>query len=83
MVVESARICGRVGFALGVTGYLGCAWWGFGAAWHYCMGACITGLLSRICGNAETAHILFNLFSIFQNIFYDPTGPILEDFSDR
>ena len=44
MVVESARICGRVGFALGVTGYLGRAWWGFGAAWCYCMGACITGL---------------------------------------
>ena len=41
MVVESARICGRVGFVLGVTGWLGRAWWYFGAAWCYCMGACI------------------------------------------
>ena len=29
MVVESARICGRVGFVLGVTGYLGRAWCAF------------------------------------------------------
>ena len=26
MVAESARICGSVGFMLGVTSYLGCAW---------------------------------------------------------
>ena len=27
MVSEVARICGRVGFVLGVTSYLGRAWW--------------------------------------------------------
>ena len=27
MVVESTRICGKVGFVLGVTSYLGRAWW--------------------------------------------------------
>ena len=40
MVVESARSLGRVEFVLGVTSYLGRAWWGFGAAWvllHGCM----------------------------------------------
>ena len=40
MVVESARICGRVGFVLGVTSYLGRAWLGSGAAWvllHGCI----------------------------------------------
>ena len=40
MVVEHARNLGRVEFVLGVTSYLGRAWWGFGAAWvllHGCM----------------------------------------------
>ena len=42
MVAESARICGRVGFALGVTGWLGRAWWGFGAAWVLLHGCILT-----------------------------------------
>ena len=45
MVVEPPRICGRVGFVLGVTGYLGRAWWDLELHGCYCMGACITGLV--------------------------------------
>ena len=44
MVVESARVCGRVGFVLGVTSYLGRAWWVLELHGCYCMGECITGL---------------------------------------
>ena len=44
MVVEVSRICGRVGFVLGVTSYLGRAWWDLELHGRYCMGACKTGL---------------------------------------
>ena len=39
MVVEVSRICGRVGFVLGVTSYLGHAWWDLELHGCYCMGA--------------------------------------------
>ena len=45
MVVEPPRVCGRVGFVLGVTGWLGRAWWDLELHGCYCMGACITGLV--------------------------------------
>ena len=45
MVAEGPRICGRVGFVLGVTSYLGRAWVGFELHGCCCMGACITGLV--------------------------------------
>ena len=45
MVAESARICGRVRFVLGVTSYLGCAWWDLELHGCYCMGACIISVL--------------------------------------
>ena len=44
MVVESARICGRVGLHGGMTSYLGRAWWVLELPGCHCMGACITGL---------------------------------------
>ena len=48
MVVEVPRICGRVGFVLGVTGWLGRAWWDFGAAWCYLISNYQTHSILRI-----------------------------------
>ena len=40
MVAEGARSLGRVGFVLGVTSYLGRAWWDLEL--HGCMYPCYT-----------------------------------------
>ena len=47
MVSEVARICGRVGFVLGVTSYLGRAWWGFGA---------LHGVTAWVLNNVRSGH---------------------------
>ena len=54
MVSEVSRICGRVGFVLGVTSYLGRAWWvlelhGVTAWVVFFGGACITCFFSLCC----------------------------------
>ena len=42
MVSHVARSLGGVGLHVGMTSYLGRAWWGLELHGCYCMGACVT-----------------------------------------